>query len=34
MKKDLQLYPSVMLGDDIGAVEVERFEGTLKVKHL
>jgi hypothetical protein len=32
MEKDLQLYPSVMLGDDndYGAVEVERFEGTYK----
>lgn len=32
MEKDLQLYPSVMLGDDndYGAAEVERFEGTYK----
>jgi hypothetical protein len=32
MEKDLQLYPSVMLGteNDYDAPEVERFEGTYK----
>lgn len=32
MEKELQLYPSVMLGEDndYDAVEVERFEGTYK----